>query len=156
MSFIHCAQVLCGNAIVTVRLQLWFVGWQWYTSIFYGSPSPRLISVLFCVHIFFVVSVPLECARFPVFSEGASSSVAVPVMLASVVISCVTIVSVGSFSGVLIALFGCLVGLFITYVHEIDVNKHTQQVKARIAWQVENFLWAMLLDFLLLFVAKVG
>ena len=77
-------------------------------------------------------------------------------MLASVVLSCVNVVSVGSFSGVLIALFGCLVGLLSTYVHEIDVSMHTQQVSARIAWQIGNFLWGLLLDFLLLFVAKVG
>ncbi len=46
-----------------------------------------------------------------------------------------------------------MVGLFSTYVYEKDVNKHTQQVRARIAWQVGRFRRCLVLCFELLFVA---
>jgi hypothetical protein len=72
-------------------------------------------------------------------------------LLASEVLSCVSIVSLGSYSGVLIVVFGWFVGLFSTYVHERDVNRHTQQVRARIAWHVGKFRRGLSLYFPLFF-----
>jgi hypothetical protein len=53
---------------------------------------------------------------------------------------CVPVGCMGSYCGVLFALFGCLVGLVSTYLYDKDVNRHAQQVMTRIAWQVGSFL----------------
>ncbi len=90
------------------------------------------------------------CARLVDVSIGAYLGVAVPVVLASVVLACVTVVSVISFNGVVSVLFGFLAGEFSTCVYDKDVNKHAQQVRARIAWQVGNFRRCLFLVFILL------
>ena len=74
----------------------------------------------------FMCGLGSNCARLPDFSGGATPSVAVTLLLASVVQACVSGVSLGSYSRVLIALFGWFVGLFSTYVRGRDVSKHTQ------------------------------
>ena len=74
------------------------------------------------------------CARLLVISGSATPGSSVS-LLASAVLSCVFVAYVGSYSGNLIVVFGWFVGLFSTYVQERDVNKHTQHVRARIAWE---------------------
>ena len=74
------------------------------------------------------------CARLPIISGSATPGFSVS-LLASEVLSCGSIVFVRPYSGVLIDVFGWFVGLFSTYVQERDVNKHTQHVRARIAWE---------------------
>ena len=93
-------------------------------------------------------------ARLPIISGSATPGFSVS-LLASEVMSCGSIVSVGSYSGVLIVVFGWFVGLFSTYVHERDVNRHTQQVRARIAWHVGNFRRGLVLYFPLVIFAYV-
>jgi hypothetical protein len=95
------------------------------------------------------------CAGLPAFSGGPTPSVAVTLSLALVVLACIPALYVGSYCGVLVALFGWFMGLFSTYVYDKDVNKHTQQVMARIAWQVGRFRRCLFWDFVLLFVAYV-
>ena len=95
---------------------------------------------------------PMPDAQFSPEALHRGSSVS---LLASAVLSCVSVAFVGSYSGDLIAVFGWFVGLFSTYVQERDVNKHTQQVRARIAWYVGNFRRGFILDFPLFSVAYI-
>ena len=87
----------------------------------------------------FISDLRSACARLSVFSGGATPGVSDSFLLASEVLACVSFVSVGSYGGVLFALFGWLVGLFSTHVRERDVNKHTQQARAVIARQAGIF-----------------
>ena len=94
------------------------------------------------------------CARLLVISGSATPGVSVS-LLGSEVLSCVFVVFVRSYSGVSIVLFGLFVGLFSTYVHERDVSRHAQQIRARIAWYVGNFGRGLLLYFPLFIFAYV-
>ena len=87
------------------------------------------------------------------FSGGPTPSVVVSHVSTSGVRGCIPVVCTGSYCGVSFALVGCLVGLVSMYVYEKDVNRHAQQVKARIAWQVGRFRRSLCLGFILLFVA---
>ncbi len=73
----------------------------------------------------FISDLRSACARLPVLSGGATPGVSVSLLLASEVLARVSFVYVGSYGGILFALFGWLVLLFSTYVRERDVNKHT-------------------------------
>jgi len=101
----------------------------------------------------FVCDLRSARARLPIFSRGAPSVGSITPLLASGVLTCVSFVSMGSYGGVLFALFGWSVGLLSTCARDRDVKMHRQQVRALIARQVGNFLMGLRLGFLLFCVA---
>jgi hypothetical protein len=90
-----------------------------------------------------------------VLSGGSSPFVAFSPVLDPMVRFCVPEGYLGSYCGVLFALFGCFVGLVSTYSYEKDVNRHAQQVRTRISWQIGSFLGFLWLDFNLLLCSYV-
>ena len=90
-----------------------------------------------------------------VFPGDPSPFVPVTPVSVPIVQFCVPVGRKGSFCGVLFALVGWLVGLVSTYSYERDVNRHAQQVRARITWQVGSFLGCLCLGFILLLCSYV-